>query len=126
MSLFKTHYLGDKFVTHIIFNRIFFVVVIVFAAPTIQAETVVVSQSSKTFVVKGSQVSSLTIKAGDTIAFLNEDPWFHNIFSLSELKAFDLGSYPQGQSKSVKFEKPGQLDIECAIHPQMLLKVEIK
>lgn len=104
----------------------FFASVIVFASPVIQAETVVVSQASKTFMVKGGKVESLTINAGDTIAFLNEDPWFHNIFSLSELKTFDLGSYAKGQSKSVTFEKPGQLDIECAIHPQMLLKVEIK
>ena len=108
------------------FKLALFAAVIVFASPVLQAETVVVSQSSKTFVVKGSQVTSLMIKAGDTIAFLNEDPWFHNIFSLSDLKAFDLGSYPRGQSKSVTFEKPGKLDIECAIHPQMLLKVEVK
>ena len=91
-----------------------------------QAEEVTVTQTNKTFMMKGAQVEKLTIKAGDTISFLNEDPWFHNIFSLSDLKTFDLGSYPKGQSKSVTFEKPGQAEIECAIHPGMLLKLEVK
>ena len=95
--------------------------------PTItRAEEVVVSQTNKTFMMKGVKVENMTIKAGDTISFLNGDPFFHNIFSLSDLKTFDLGSYPKGQSKSVTFDKPGQADIECAIHPQMLLKVEVK
>lgn len=91
-----------------------------------QAAEVTVTQTNKTFMMKGVKVEKLTIKAGDTISFLNEDPWFHNIFSLSDLKTFDLGSYPKGQSKSVTFEKPGQADIECAIHPGMLLKLEVK
>ena len=91
-----------------------------------QAEQFTVTQTNKTFMMKGAKVEKLTIKAGDTISFLNEDPWFHNIFSLSELKTFDLGSYPKGQSKSVTFEKPGQAEIECAIHPGMLLKLEVK
>ena len=95
--------------------------------PTItRAEEVIVSQTNKTFMMKDVKIEKLTIKAGDTVSFLNGDPWFHNIFSLSELKTFDLGSYPKGQSKSVTFEKPGHVDIECAIHPGMLLKLEIK
>jgi plastocyanin len=91
-----------------------------------QAEQFTVSQKNKTFMMHDVKVEKLTIKAGDTINFLNEDPWFHNIFSLSELKTFDLGSYPKGQSKSVTFDKPGEADIECAIHPGMQLKLEVK
>ena len=49
-----------------------------------------------------------------------------NIFSLSDTKTFDLGSYPQGQSKKVVFDKPGTVEIECAIHPDMKLVVEVK
>lgn len=90
------------------------------------AAELTVGQKDKTFVVNGAKVESLTVKAGDTVHFKNEDPWFHNIFSLSDLKTFDLGSYPQGQSKSVTFEKAGAADVECAIHPTMLLKVEVK
>jgi plastocyanin len=91
-----------------------------------QAEEVTVTQTNKTFMMNGTKVEKLTIKAGDSIKFLNEDPWFHNIFSLSDLKTFDLGSYPKGQFKTVTFEKAGQADIECAIHPGMLLKLEVK
>jgi plastocyanin len=91
-----------------------------------QAEEITVTQTNKTFMVNGSKVEKLTIKAGDTVSFRNDDPWFHNIFSLSELKTFDLGSYPKGQSKSVTFDKPGKADIECAIHPQMQLTIEVK
>jgi len=102
------------------------IVSIVLVPSIVQAEEVTVTQTNKTFMMNGVKVEKLTIKAGDTIRFLNGDPWFHNIFSLSDLKTFDLGSYPKGQSKSVTFEKPGQADIECAIHPSMLLKLEVK
>lgn len=90
------------------------------------AEEIIVTQTNKTFMLNGSKVEHLKIKVGDTINFRNDDPWFHNIFSLSELKTFDLGSYPKGQSKSVTFDKPGTAEIECAIHPQMQLTVEVK
>ena len=91
-----------------------------------QAQEFTVTQHEKTFQMNGAKVASLTIKKGDSIKFLNEDPWFHNVFSLSDLKTFDLGSYPKGQSKTVTFDKSGEAEIECAIHPQMLLKLEVK
>ena len=90
------------------------------------AQEFTVTQHDKTFQMNGAKVANLTIKAGDSIKFLNEDPWFHNVFSLSDVKTFDLGSYPKGQSKTVTFDKPGEAEIECAIHPQMLLKLEVK
>jgi plastocyanin len=76
---------------------------------------------------KGNNFSqkSLRIKAGDTIVFKNNDAHFHNIFSLTEGQSFDLGSYGQGQSKKQTFNKPGKVDIECAIHPSMKLVVEV-
>ena len=90
------------------------------------AGEVTVGQNNKTFVVNGAKVEALAVKVGDTVHFKNEDPWFHNVFSLSDIKTFDLGSYPQGQSKSVTFDKAGQAEVECAIHPAMLLKLEVK
>lgn len=70
--------------------------------------------------------TKLSVKVGDSISFKNVDPFTHNIFSLSDTKTFDLGSYPQGQSKSVVFDKPGTVEVECAIHPDMKLVVEVK
>jgi plastocyanin len=60
------------------------------------------------------------------VAFRNDDPFAHNVFSLSDAMQFDLGTYPQGQAKTVTFSKPGQYDIECAIHPEMKLVINVK
>ena len=99
---------------------------VVLVSSIVKAEEITVTQTDKSFRINGNKVEKLAIKAGDSVKFLNEDPFFHNIFSLSDLKTFDLGSYPKGQFKSVVFEKPGQADIECAIHPGMLLKLEVQ
>ena len=84
-----------------------------------------VDQHNKTFEKDGAKIEKISVKVGDTIHFRNMDPWFHNVFSLSDLKTFDLGSYPQGQQKPVVFDKAGTVQVECAIHPQMQLEVEV-
>jgi plastocyanin len=61
----------------------------------------------------------LVIPAGSTVSFPNMDPIFHNIFSLSRAKSFDLGSYDQGQTRKVLFPRPGIVDIYCHLHPNM-------
>lgn len=85
-----------------------------------------VGQKNKTFVQNEQKVETIRIKVGDTIHFRNHDPFFHNVFSLSESQTFDLGSYPAGTAKSVRFEKAGSVEVECAIHPQMLMTIEVK
>jgi plastocyanin len=99
---------------------------ILWAAGAIARTDFVVEQKDKAFVYKGSNIQSLKIKVGDAIEFKNMDPFFHNIFSLSDAKTFDLGSYPQGQSKTVTFEKAGKIEVECAIHPQMHMVLEVQ
>lgn len=79
-----------------------------------------VGQKNKSF-----STDTLSIKTGDTVHFTNQDPFFHNIFSLSDTKSFDLGSYPRGQHRSVTFDEPGAVEIECAIHPNMQMTIEI-
>ena len=59
------------------------------------------------------------IEAGSTIRWPNADDIFHNVFSMSEPKQFDLGMYKQGAFKDVTFDKPGQVDVFCSIHSQM-------
>lgn len=87
---------------------------------------IVILQKDRAFVQGGSKVSSLVVKPGDVIRFKNDDPFAHNVFSLSPLKKFDLGSYPKGKSKTVVFKKKGTAEIECAIHPQMFLEVTVE
>lgn len=84
-----------------------------------------VSQKGKTFLHEKAPVKVLKVKAGDTLSFKNDDPFFHNVFSASPAKSFDLGSFPQGQSRKVVFDREGTVDVECAIHPDMKLKVEV-
>jgi len=61
----------------------------------------------------------LIVPIGSTVSFPNSDPIFHNVFSLSRAKAFDLGFYPRGQSRSVKFDRPGVVQIYCHVHSKM-------
>jgi len=67
----------------------------------------------------------MKVKVGDTVDFRNEDEIFHNVFSLSDTKSFDLGSYPKGQGRKVTFDKPGIVEVECSIHPEMHMKIEV-
>ena len=68
----------------------------------------------------------MVIKVGDTVRFTNEDPFFHNVFSLSPIKTFDLGSYPKGEYREVTFDTAGKVEVECAIHPNMRMTIEVK
>jgi len=70
--------------------------------------------------------NKLVLKVGDKVRFTNEDPFFHNVFSLSPAKTFDLGSYPKGEFREVTFDSAGTIDVECAIHPQMRMTIVVK
>ena len=61
----------------------------------------------------------LTILKGTSVEFPNADPIFHNVFSLSRAASFDLGRFPQGSSRSVRFDKPGVVKVFCHIHSDM-------
>ena len=61
----------------------------------------------------------LPILVGTTVDFPNRDNLFHNVFSYSQPKEFDLGRYPTGTMKSVRFDKPGVVRVYCDIHSHM-------
>ena len=61
----------------------------------------------------------LSIAAGDTVDLPNFDLVYHNVFSLSPTKNFDLGRLPRGQSGRVVFERPGLVNVYCGIHSSM-------
>jgi plastocyanin len=67
----------------------------------------------------------LAVPAGSTIAFPNEDPITHNLFSLTPGNTFDLGLYRKGTGKSRKFEAPGVVNVYCNIHPNMSAVVHV-
>ncbi len=61
----------------------------------------------------------MAIQAGTEVDFPNHDPFFHNVFSVFDGKTFDLGLYANGESRPVRFNRPGISYIYCNIHPQM-------
>ena len=61
----------------------------------------------------------LAVAAGTIVEWPNDDDIFHNVFSISEAKEFDLGLYKQPEVKRVTFDRPGRVDILCSIHTQM-------
>jgi plastocyanin len=67
----------------------------------------------------------LVVPVGSTVSFPNMDPIFHNIFSLSKPKTFDLGSYDKGETRQVAFPKPGIVGIYCRLHPNMAATIVV-
>jgi plastocyanin len=61
----------------------------------------------------------LAITTGTTVDFPNSDRIYHNVFSLSKPRSFDLGRYAVGRSKSVRFDRPGIVRVFCDIHSHM-------
>jgi len=74
----------------------------------------VILQADETFVPH-----VLPVIRGTTVNFPNGDPFFHNVFSLSSAKSFDLGRYPKHQVRSVRFDRPGIVKVFCHIHSHM-------
>ena len=68
----------------------------------------------------------LPVLVGTAVEFSNNDKTFHNVFSTSEAKKFDLGLYSPGRRRSVTFDKPGVVRILCHVHPNMEAYVVVK
>jgi len=81
--------------------------------------TAAVSKPEIRQVHQSFQPRVLAIPAGTTVDFPNDDPIFHNAFSYSKPKRFDLGKYGKGKSASVTFDKPGIVQVFCDIHASM-------
>lgn len=67
----------------------------------------------------------LAIPVGSTVTFPNFDPVFHNVYSLSEAKPFDLGIYRNGQAREVTFEREGVIHLGCNLHANMVADIVV-
>jgi plastocyanin len=67
----------------------------------------------------------LVVPAGESVSFPNFDPIFHNVFSLSKPKSFDLGNYPKGQTRRVTFPSPGVVFVYCHLHSNMTAAIVV-
>ena len=67
----------------------------------------------------------VVIPAGSIVSFPNFDPIFHNVFSLSKAKNFDLGNYSKGQTRVVTFPTAGIVAVYCHLHPNMAASIVV-
>lgn len=83
-------------------------------APAKRAGAFTLAQKNKSFIPR-----VLAVPAGSKVDFPNNDPIFHNVFSLSGPQPFDLGLYRSGATRGRTFTQPGTYRVFCNIHPQM-------
>ncbi len=89
------------------------------AAPIADAATSRTASQTMQQVSQSFLPHVLPVLKGTTVEFPNGDPIYHNVFSLSKAASFDLGRYPRGNSRVVRFETPGVVKVFCHIHPDM-------
>lgn len=81
----------------------------------------IIDQKGKTFIPH-----AITANVGDTITFKNSDPFAHNAYTDDAANEFDIGMQSTGQEITVSIKASGKFDVECAIHPNMLLEVTVQ
>jgi plastocyanin len=89
-------------------------------SPAKPPEAVIINQRNLRF-----EPDLVVVPVGSTVQFPNADPIFHNIFSLSKTQPFDLGFYPQHQSRTVKFNRSGIVQVYCHIHANMYAAIVV-
>ena len=99
--------------------------VIYVEGPLSNAPAVATNARAEVSTVKVSQKRAvflphvLPVMVGTTVEWPNKDDIYHNVFSYSEARSFDLGLYKDSAGKAVTFDKPGQVDVFCSIHANM-------
>jgi plastocyanin len=82
----------------------------------------IIIQKGKTFIPH-----DIVVKVGDTLTFKNSDPFAHNAYTDDEVNEFDTGMQKPGEDVTISIKKgSNRFNIECAIHPNMLLEVIVK
>jgi plastocyanin len=65
----------------------------------------------------------LPVQQGTTVEFLNSDKVAHNVFWTNvggnKKLGHNLGTWPQGEKRSFKFDNPGAVPLLCNVHPEM-------
>lgn len=87
-------------------------------APAATPQRIVMDQKNLAFVPGVLPVARWT-----TVEFTNSDDVEHNVFSPSDVKAFDLGTYRRSETRSVLFDRPGEVLVLCNIHMEMAAKI---
>jgi len=64
-------------------------------------------------------------KVGETITFVNDDPFGHNAYSNTQGGVFDIGLQSTGERKPIRFTSAGTFEVRCRIHPKMRMQIVI-
>ncbi len=67
----------------------------------------------------------VVVVAGRTVRVINSDPIYHNVFSLSDAKRFNVGRRPAGEYVDVRFDTPGEVQVFCDIHSSMNATIRV-
>jgi plastocyanin len=110
---------ADRDLDPLVFERLRVVVYLEGQFPH-EPVTAVLEQKNRRFIPE-----TLVVPAGSTVSFPNLDPLFHNVFSLSNPKTFDLGNYSKDHTRTVTFPKPGIVFVNCHLHPNMAAAIVI-
>jgi plastocyanin len=102
-------------------NRPALLLTLLFASAPAAAEDHVVSQKGQSFAP-----TTIVVRAGDQVLFKNDDDVTHNVYSKSEGAEFNVKLQAPGTTSPVRFERPGSVDVRCAIHPRMKLRIEVR
>lgn len=78
------------------------------------SDILVLDQKNQSF-----QPSMLAVRQNEFVRIHNSDPIYHNVFSLSSTKRFDVGRRPQSEFLDVQFNHQGKIDVFCDIHSNM-------
>jgi plastocyanin len=65
------------------------------------------------------------VTKGSTVSFPNDDPFFHNVFSLSRGASFNLGRYPSGTTRTRVFTRTGIVKVFCELHSHMSAVIRV-
>ena len=71
-------------------------------------------------------LAKIAVARGDTIRFVNDDPFLHQIYVVSDTFNFDSDEQPPGQAIDVTWPIAGTFVVQCHIHPTMHLIVNVK
>lgn len=85
-----------------------------------------VYQVDKAFFQNNKRIVAINVHAGEAVRFQNKDKLSHNLYSLSDSKTFDLGTLRKNEMRSILFDRRGEVEIQCAIHPEMMLMVNVQ
>lgn len=67
----------------------------------------------------------LPVLQGTRVLFPNSDPLYHNVFSVSAPRPFNLGMYGPGEVRGIVFDRPGIVEVRCMVHREMVAYVVV-